>query len=100
MTAKRGDRGAIEEVSCIQSAVAPEVECRAVNVVRAAFGDGIDNTARTPSVLGGISAGQDRELSDRVDAEVDAQRASRAFVRVIVDYESIHHEHIRRGAAP
>ena len=50
---------------------------------------GVDDATGGLAILGGVVAGDDGELADGVDAEVDANDRSRATVGVVVDADAV-----------
>jgi len=66
---KGGHLGAIEVVAGIHDAVAQELVCRAVEVITACTGDGVNHSAGRFSIIGGGVSCNDGELLDRVGSQ-------------------------------
>jgi hypothetical protein len=65
-----------------------------MQVIRARFIDGVNDTCRRPAVLRGVLVRQDAKFLDSIDAQIDAQSASRTAIREIVDDQVIDDEDV------
>ena len=79
----------IEEISRIQRAIPQEFIGIPVELIRARAGDGVNDSARGPSILGRIVAGNDRELLNRVYTQRCAQHTSRSSVRIVIEADPV-----------
>ena len=94
------NRGPVEKVSRIQSAVAQELVSASMELVRSRARNGIDHSAGGLPVLGRIVAGQDGKLLNGVHAQVPAQHAARPAVGIVVDADAVQAIVILLGASP
>src|SRR6516225_10280863 len=81
--------GYVEEIPCVQGAVADEFERISMKVVRPRTRGSADNPSRRSTVLCRIIAGENCELLDGVRTQTDAQGASRRTICVIIDADAI-----------
>src|SRR5579872_4644813 len=70
----------------------------AVKIVGAGLGDGVNDHAGSFAVFGGVVGGENGELLDGIDAEVDAERTAGRAVGVVVDADAVHAVVVLKGA--
>src|SRR6202158_518829 len=79
----------VEVVFSIKDLIADEIVDIPVELVGPGLGNTVDDPAGGPAILRRIVAGQNRKLLNRVHAQIDAQRAARRSIRIVVDADPI-----------
>ncbi len=80
----------IKEILGIKDLVPVKEKCRTVEIVDAAFGNGVDDrTGRVP-VLRSIVAGENGELLDTVHSQIQSGRATGGSIRIVVDAYAVY----------
>src|ERR1700739_1964629 len=96
----RGAGRVVNESGRVHRAIARELVGASMEHIGSGLRDRIDYAARSEAILRRIVVGQDRKLLNGVHAEVLAEYASRARIRVIVDDKTVQAIGVLRGAIP